>query len=294
MRKLTRHSRWRQAMLTLLTILSLAACHVAPNKHDTPTDNARSGKVTEIIVLGTIHSAHLYSKKYSLDRIRGIVKDIDPDIVITELPRASVRPILASYKKTGRVTDSRALGFPEYTQAVIPLHDRLGFWLVGASDWNQKRANMRATKLAAVAHDPKRADEWDAYQEALADYQNAVSGRSDDPLFIHSTAYDTLTDKAHRLYIKYFHSDLGANGWAALNREHTANIMQTLDSVHGEGKRVLIMYGAEHKYWILRELAKRKDVKVISPIRYFTQNPDKVHEGDFSLPDPVVENGLSE
>ncbi|WP_164118170.1 hypothetical protein, partial [Sphingorhabdus sp. Alg239-R122] len=128
--------------------------------------------------------------------------------------------------------------------------------------------------LKTIEQNPARTEQWQAHQNARKAFAEAVSGRGDDPLFIHSEVYDRLTEESFAPYQKYFEDDLGAGGWAAINTAHADNILNILDTVTGKGKRVLITYGAAHKYWIKNELEKRDDIVLLDPIPYFTANTD--------------------
>ncbi len=103
-------------------------------------------------------------------------------------------------------------------------------------------------------------------------FSDAVKGRSDDPLFIHSEAYDKLVSQSHAPYLEYFDADLDTGSWAATNSAAVGKVMTLLDSVSDKGKRVLVISDASRKYWLLRELTKRNDITIIDPIPFFTNN----------------------
>ncbi len=261
----------RQLMLLVLMAF-ISACHPAGDTDAQPKSAQRTDGKTEVIVLGMIHGAHRNSDKYPLERLRTVIKDIDPDIILSEIPSGRVEDALKGYRTTGGVTESRTRAFPEYTDIIIPLHDEIGFWLVGTAGWTEEIAQQRTATLKAMEQNPERAEQWRAHQIARKTFSETVSGKSDDPLFIHSEAYDRLTEESFAPYLQYFEDDLGTGGWAAINTAHTDNIMNILDTVTGKGKRVLITYGAAHKYWIRKEVKKRDDIVLLDPIPYFTAN----------------------
>ena len=61
------------------------------------------------------------------------------------------------------------------------------------------------------------------------------------------------------------------SGWRAINEAHLAHINAALDAVSGQEKRVLILFGAWHKYKIVEELAARPDVFLVDPVPLFAQ-----------------------
>ena len=44
------------------------------------------GNKNQLIVIGTIHSQHLTSKKYSLKVFSDIIKNLNPDVILAEIP----------------------------------------------------------------------------------------------------------------------------------------------------------------------------------------------------------------
>ncbi len=263
-------------ILICVCLYLLAACSLPSENQTTAgvSTGPRADGKTEVIILGMIHGAHKDSQRYSLDRLRNIIRDIDPDIILTEIPAGRAEEALASYRKTGSVTETRTRAFPEYTDVIIPLHDEIGFWLVGTAGWTEDIAKERTAALQSIEQDPKRATQWAEHKKAHQEFTNAVKNRSDDPLFIHSAAYDKLVEASFQPYLQYFEDDLGAGGWAAINTAHSRNILNIIDTVEGRGKRVLITYGAAHKYWIARKLEQRDDVILLDPVPYFTANID--------------------
>ena len=276
------HSFWALCIAALITACSPAADNQKTLALET---NDRADGKTEVIVLGMIHGGHRTSDKYSLERLRTIVRDIEPDVILTEIPPDRVDEAIASFKRTGEVTEERTRAFPEYTDVIIPLQNELGFWLVGTAGWTREIADKRAAVLDAIAKDPVRKEQWDAHLKAREEFEETAKGRSDDPLFIHSDAFDELVQKSYQPYMKYFEADLGPSGWAGINGAHMENISKALDSIESRGKRVLITYGSAHKYWILRELSKRSDVVILDPIPFFTKNTAAETANQTDIPD---------
>ncbi len=230
---------------------------------------AERGERTEVTVIGMIHSGHRTSNKYPLSLIKTVVRNIKPDIILTEIPPSRTAAALSSYKDTGKVTEQRTRAFPEYTDAIIPLQQELGYVIKGTAAWTPDIASTRRTALNRIRDNPARADQWQAWQKAQNTFRNTLNGRGDDPFFIHSKAYDQAVEARYQPYMQYFETDIGKGGWQSINRAHWANIAAELDAVKGEGKRVLITYGGFHKYWFLRELEKRSDVALTPALPYF-------------------------
>jgi len=123
----------------------------------------------------------------------------------------------------------------------------------------------RRETLAAIEQDPARAADWRAYQTAVAasEQQLAAGGHGDDPRWIHTDAYDAAQRVQLDVYNRLFDAELGTGGWDTINTAHFANIARVLDRHRGEGARILITYGAARKSWMLQELRRRDDVRVL-------------------------------
>lgn len=124
-------------------------------------------------------------------------------------------------------------------------------------------ANFRRDALNAIETDPERKDEWQQYQLASEEMETALSGRDDDPVFIHSDEYDEIIKNGLESYDRLFNAELGTGGWQTINAAHYKLLEQALDEHSGEGKKFLITFGAAHKYWFLEKLRLREDIELL-------------------------------
>ncbi len=237
-----------------------------------------SANVNRVIVLGMIHSGHTTSPAYSTDRIKGVIRAINPDYVLTEIPPDRFAEAVRSFEEDGTVTEPRVARFPEYVDALFPLTQELDFEIIPTAGWTREMADFRRDALRAISQDPARVDDWAAYQTALTDMNDAIGAREDDPYFIHSDEYDAITKKGLTPYAELFADDLGIGDWETINAAHYSYIEKALDAHTGEGAILLITYGAGHKYWFLEQLRKRTDIVLLSPLPYFDQVPAEATE----------------
>ena len=229
---------------------------------DTPTDT--DAAPNEIIVLGMIHGAHETSEMFSLEVVRDLVREIDPDYWLTEIPPNRWDRAWAEFQATGTVEEPRVRRFPEYMEGLFPLSHELDFEVIPTAGWTEPMSDFRAAYFDAYARDPERADAWAEYQAAGAASAEALAaGASDDPRWIHTDAYDDAYDIRMQVYARLFDADLGPGGWDAINLSHWANIERGLDEHQGEGARFLLTYGAGHKGPFLRELRSRDDIVLL-------------------------------
>jgi YVTN family beta-propeller protein len=225
----------------------------------------------EVIVLGMIHSGHNTSKVYGLDRLDKAFRQINPDYVLTEMPPNRFDQAQADWKAYGEIREPRIKRFAEYIGMLYPRFNDMNFTIIPTAGWNTQMNDFRRAALGRLAEDPDRAEQWQAYQQSIkimGEKLQAAGG--DDPLFIHTDQYDEIIKEGYGgPYQQYFNDDLGTGGWKTINEAHYANIDKALNQHTGEGKRFVITYGAGHKYWILQELRKRKDITLLDAKPFF-------------------------
>lgn len=225
----------------------------------------RRGDPTRLYVLGTIHSDHRRSKAYSLDVLAGAFRRAEPDILLAEIPPDRIAEAYRSFRFDGKVTEPRTAVFPEYVDVAFPLTREMDFEIVGTAGWTQAIADERQAALARIEHDPARAKQWAEHLAAQAEFSRHVAGHEDDPMFIHTSEYDRLVERAQTPYQRHFDADLGAGGWTRINQAHNALIDAELDRIGGKGLTAMITFGAWHKYMILRSLDQRQDIELLDP-----------------------------
>ena len=226
--------------------------------------NNRENK-NEVIVLGMIHSGHKTDPVYNIGYLKKLIKEIDPDYILTEIPPDRFDEAMRQFKATGKITESRVRVFPEYVDVVFPLTREMKFEIIPTAGWTKFMNDARRSKLNEIRKDPARKADWNAYQEANRQSSEMLkaTGMRNDPYFIHTDEYDRLYDIRLEVYNRLFNAELGLGGWDNINIAHYWNIEKALEKHRYKGKRMLITYGAGHKGWFLRELRKRDDIKLL-------------------------------
>lgn len=222
-----------------------------------------------VIVLGLIHSGHKTSERYSLSVVENVIREIDPDYVLTEIPPDRLAGAIKGFAETGAVTESRVKVFPEYKDVLFPLSKDMDFKIIPTAAWTRGMADYRREALARIREDDSRKADWEAYLAANKTMDEAIGDRNDDPYFIHSSAYDEITKTGLSVYGQRFANDLGRGDWERINAAHYKIIESALENHAGEGKTMLITFGAGHKYWFLEQLRKRDDIILENPVKYF-------------------------
>lgn len=234
---------------------------------ETPPQRQRAAgdERNEVIVLGMIHGEHRTSERYGLDVVEELVRAIDPDYWLVEIPPNRLERAITQFESAGEITEPRVVRFPEYVDVLFPLTRELDFEIVATAGWNRYMSDFRAQRLREIQDDPAWAVAWEQYEQASAQADSAVraGGAPDDPRWIHTDAYDAALEIRYSVYNRLFNDELGPGGWDHINAAHYANISETLDRHCGEGRRFLITYGAGHKGWFLRALRERDDIEIL-------------------------------
>ena len=251
---------------TLVELIPTAFARDLPAA-DSPAAEAVATPVAtpnEVVVLGMIHGGHETSETFSLEVVRDLVREIDPDYWLTEIPPNRWDRAWAEFQATGKVEEPRVRRFPEYMEGLFPLSRELEFEVVPTAGWTEPMSDFRAAYLDAYSRDPARAAGWAEYEVAAdASAEALAAGAADDPRWIHTDAYDEAYDIRMQTYARLFDAELGPGGWKAINASHWANIAHALDRHRGEGVRFLLTYGAGHKGPFLRELRRRDDIVLL-------------------------------
>lgn len=254
-------------MPRLLLFLLAAAC-ASPAPAPAPEAAAPAAGRNEVIVLGMIHGRHRSSSAYGLDVVKDILRRIDPDVVLVEIPPDRFERAAAEFRATGAITEPRVRVFPEYTHALFPLTREMDFEIVPCAAWTAAMANDRKTKLERFK--TERADDYGEMIAARREMNRRLerAGLDANPRGIHTARYDAIVERGMEPYARLFNDALGPGGWDNINAAHWRLIERALDARRGRSQRIVITFGAWHKHRILRELARRDDV-VVRPLTDF-------------------------
>ena len=257
---LRRYGSWAAPVVLLL------ACQ--PGGQESPETEgsaAQTAAKNEVLVLGMIHGEHRTSEIYGTDVLERLIRQIDPDVVLTEIPPDRFDAAVAGFQADDSISEPRVIRFPEYVDVLFPLTKDMDFEIVPTAGWTLALSDYRAERLASIPTEPEWAERWRTYESAAQESQAALEagGAADDPYWINTDAYDAAQEIRLSVYNELFNDELEAGGWDNINRAHYALIESALDERSGEGLRVLITYGAGHKGWFLRALRQRDDIELL-------------------------------
>jgi len=245
----------------LLLIFLFLSCQYS----NTSSSAIGTKTLNEVLVLGAIHSGHSTDSVYNTDYLEKLIKEINPDFILAEIPPDRMESAMEGFIKNDSISEPRVKRFPEYVDVVFPLTKTMDFEIIPTAGWTRPMAQERSKKLRAIRDNPDRKDDWKAYVEAnqLSDSTYQATRKVNDPYFIHTDKYDEIQDIGLQVYNRLFNVELGLGGWDNINIAHYWNIEKALEKHRYKGKRFLIIYGAGHKGWFLRELRKRDDIQLL-------------------------------
>lgn len=219
----------------------------------------------EVLILGTIHSDHLTDSIYNTTYLDKLIQNINPDYILAEIPPDRFEEAMSGFKRDDSISELRVMRFPEYTDVVFPLTKKMDFEIIPTAGWTKPMADERSEKLREIGKDASRIEDWEAYSEGnrLSDSVYRATGKVNNPYFIHTNTYDSIQDIALQPYNRLFNVELGLGGWENINIAHYWNIEKALEKYRNQNKRFLIIYGAGHKGWFMRQLRKRDDIHLL-------------------------------
>jgi YVTN family beta-propeller protein len=252
-----------------LTVFGIPAVWRAPSRPASASSGDAGGPVTEVAVMGMIHDGHKTSEVWGLEQVRQTIRAFRPDVVCTEIAPNRWDRIWRELTQEDLIADPRVLRFPEYTDAILHLALEMGYQVVPCAGWSQEMSDLRETRIAEFETSPEFAEARAEYSARLAQVEAGFTNtdiRDDDPFYIHSDAYDERQRAELALYDQYQNDLIGPGGWTNINEAHYALIERTIRE-HA-GQRVLITFGAGHKYWFLDRLKTRSDVRLLDLREY--------------------------
>ena len=195
----------------------------------------------EVLVLGTIHGGHLTDSVYNIAYLEKLLVEINPDFILAEIPPDRMKEAMDGFLRDDTLSEPRVMRFPEYVDVVFPMMKDMNYEIIPTAGWTQPMAQERSEKLRAIRNDTMRKADWEAYQaaRALSDSTYKATGKVNDPYFIHTQAYDDISDIYLQEYNRLFNVELGLGGWENINIAHYWNIEKALEKHRYKGKRML-------------------------------------------------------
>ncbi|MDR0754835.1 MAG: DUF5694 domain-containing protein [Prevotellaceae bacterium] len=212
-------------------------------------------ETTQALVIGTIHAGHSDNPNYSYQDLVNILGTYNPAAICVEIPPSYFRK--ESYLKEMMIAS--IYGF-DNNKKVYPVD----WW--SDTDDRAERAKYKQTDDYKV-----KEQEYDSLVAANAIMQDFTEkyGSLDSLWNANQMGYAFFNGKEYNDYIREMYTaviSVFGDGCMNLSSEkRNAKMMEMIDSAIAEnkGKRVIILTGAEHKYYFDIALSQRKDVRLV-------------------------------
>jgi hypothetical protein len=213
------------------------------------TAQAAGPKPAEVAVLATLHKLHAEVPAYSGQVLRDSILRLAPDVLCIE-----VRPD----RYAQRAPEANKVEYPE---VVYPLIDAQGYRVYPMEPAPPRfeallQPYLQANRAFAEAQ-PAEAAAFSAHAEAMYAPLRAYWTSA-------ARVNDAVTDQQMRAKHALQDALIGEGeraGWEAWNGEFLAAIERA--AAENPGKRIVVLVGAEHGYWLRERLAGHAGIRLL-------------------------------
>lgn len=204
---------------------------------------------TEVVVLGALHQMHEEVPGYSYANLKTSIDRLHPDVLAVELTPSDL---------AGRVVQKNKR---EYQNAVYPLLQQYKWKAVAMEPEGERRAvllgEMRLADESVQKDSPQKLEAFGTYVDTLFEFLKPkwqsvadVNSHWTDDLFAVKHAYQ------HKIY-----GPSEEKGWEGWNSFFLERI--TAAAVANPGKRIVVIVGVEHCYWLRGHLRNSPGIKLL-------------------------------
>jgi len=210
---------------------------------------AGSARPADVVVLATLHQMHATAPYYGFEDLTRVIEDLDPGVVLVELTAEDLEE--RKDQKTKQ----------EYQRSVFPLLEKHRYEAVPLEPPQPEFSRLVGLTQQAHADARERTPEADerfgAYAEALL---AVLLAHWDSPAAVNSPLTDRLFEAKHALQGELYGEEEVA-AWEGWNAHFLQTILDTARRHPGE--RLLVLVGAEHGYWLRRELRGQESIRLL-------------------------------
>lgn len=237
-----------QILKTSLLFIVIWFCFLTTTKAQTKT---------EVLVIGTIHAGHSNNPNYSYQDIVNILGTYNPDVICVEIPPSYFRK--KSYLKEMMIAS--IYGF-DNNKKVYPI------------DWWETLSDARSERNEYIKTDDykTKSQQADSLVKSNRIMQTFIDkyGTMDSIRKNNKMGYQFFNGKDYNYYIREMYTiliNVYGDGCTNLYSElRNVKMMELINKAIAEnkGKRIIILTGAEHKYYFDIALSRQKEVKLIN------------------------------
>ena len=206
---------------------------------------------TEVFVLSALHQYHGKDNTYTFERLSEIVEGYRPDVIVAELTPADLES--RKEQKTKQ----------EYQNSIFPAADKLKAKLVamepGEPMFSELVGLIRDSDSETREKHRDAADAFSKYTDSLYDYLFSYWKSAAE---VNSPRTDALFEVKHEFQNKVF-GEKQERGWEGWNTHFLETILNAVKE--NPGKRIIVVVGAEHSYWLRKRLRVSDGIKLVEP-----------------------------
>jgi len=206
---------------------------------------------TEVFVLSTLHQYHGEDNSYTFRKLSEIVEAYRPDLIAVELTPADLEN--RREQKTKQ----------EYQNSIFPTADKLKVKMVPMEPADPKFSELvaliRTSDSELRQQQPDAAGAFSKYTDSLYGYLFEYWKSASE---VNSQQTDALFEVKHRYQNALFgeKQELGWEGW---NGHFLEKVLEAAKA--NPGRRIMVVVGAEHSYWLRKKLREQEGVTLIEP-----------------------------
>lgn len=219
----------------------------------------------EVVVLATLHTMHADVPAYSEQVLADSIVRLAPDVLCLE-----VRPdrYAAKAPETNKV---------EYPNVVYPLVEARGDRVYPMEPAPPLFDEIVGPYVAAArAFGEARPEAWAAFGNYTSSMYAALRTYWTTPARVNDEVTDAQMRAKHALQVGLMGEGERA-GWEAWNLQFLSVIKRA--AAENPGKRVVVLVGAEHGYWLRDALARQPGIRVLGAAALLSASA-RAHAGD--------------
>jgi len=203
----------------------------------------------QVAVLATLHQLHATTPAYSFEALGQTIERLRPDVLCVELQPDDLQHRPAEATKQ------------EYPRVVYPLIDRHHYRVYAMEPAEPAYSDILKPYIEA-GHDfsvrePEQAEAFSRYSDGA---YTGLQTYWTSPARVNDAVTDSVLRAKHELQ-QAMVGDGERTGWERWNRQFLGVILQA--AKENPGKRIVVIVGAEHGYWLRGHLAQASGVQLL-------------------------------
>lgn len=214
-----------------------------------PAWAAAKPPLAQVAVLATLHQLHATTPGYSFDALGHAIEQLRPDVLCVELQPYDLQRRPAEATKQ------------EYPEVVYPLIDRHHYRVYAMEPPEPTYSDILKPYIQA-GHDfsqqvPEQAEAFSRYSDGV---YTGLQAYWTSPTRVNDAVTDSVLRAKHELQ-QAMVGDGERTGWERWNRHFLGVILQA--AKENPGRRIVVIVGAEHGYWLRGHLAQVPGVQLL-------------------------------